>query len=169
MQRILSASVLSSLRATALRRAGACPAVPHAGVPAAVVLRSVLSSVRDYSFGRNNPGLSSIDGYETEFEEIQEDAPEPWQKESNDQYAERLKNSRCFLCNEYGHIARACPTNPVNGDNSRLPGGREPRCYNCGEIGHISPECDKPRRDRTLLICYNCGEDGHTSSACPHP
>lgn len=45
--------------------------------------------------------------------------------------------SRCFNCNEGGHVQWECPY------RRRTRGGGR-RCYNCGKLGHMERQCRQP-------------------------
>ncbi|KAL2900869.1 Zinc finger protein GIS2, partial [Bienertia sinuspersici] len=72
-----------------------------------------------------------------------------------------LKNVRCYVCKELGHIC--C-------DNHTDISLATSSCYNCGESGHSGLQCPKPHLDkcgsRPPSICYKCGEDDHVARKC---
>lgn len=46
----------------------------------------------------------------------------------------RKQVSRCYTCNEGGHVQRDCPYRRRGRGDSR-------RCYNCGRVGHLERNC----------------------------
>lgn len=58
-----------------------------------------------------------------------------------------LEEVACPICQNLGHMAHNCPTNP---------------CSICGETGHGARKCPEAR-------CKFCNEKGHKADKCPNP
>ncbi|KAK9415659.1 hypothetical protein SUNI508_10318 [Seiridium unicorne] len=68
---------------------------------------------------------------------------------------------KCNNCDEYGHVARDCPSDKVEKEQVVV------KCFNCGEEGHRVRDCPTPRIDK--FACKNCNQPGHKASECPEP
>ncbi|KAL5204420.1 hypothetical protein ABZP36_009291 [Zizania latifolia] len=80
---------------------------------------------------------------------------------ANDYPLEDVKEIKCYVCNQKGHLCCAdfsdfCP--------------KEVSCYNCAQPGHTGLGCAKQRREASTLatptLCYKCGEEGHFARGC---
>jgi hypothetical protein len=61
-------------------------------------------------------------------------------------------DTKCYNCNDYGHISRDCDRE------------RKFVCYKCNEEGHKSHDCPK-----SVNTCFNCQEPGHMAKDCSMP
>ncbi|KAK9782371.1 hypothetical protein SCAR479_00714 [Seiridium cardinale] len=90
--------------------------------------------------------------------------------ENTEDNLERLKDAgepvnsgklKCNNCDEYGHVARDCPSDKVEKEQVVV------KCFNCGEEGHRVRDCPTPRIDK--FACKNCNQPGHKVAECPEP
>ena len=83
----------------------------------------------------------------------------------------------CFACNEFGHVAKQCPTRNSFKQDTQL----SPKvCYLYQTTVYIARSCfiskqvqgDVQNRqgkhvpDRKSLVCYRCGKEGHIAKFC---
>jgi len=81
----------------------------------------------------------------------------------------------CYVCNQPGHYANACPTkNSAIGRSTNRSGNSENNsggnvCYICNQPGHFANAC--PTKDSENNnggnLCYVCNQPGHFANACP--
>lgn len=57
----------------------------------------------------------------------------------------------CYLCSEYGHVAKECPNH---------------LCFNCHRVGHLARNCPRPRGPSEPMRCLLCGSRNHEVAEC---
>ncbi|XP_068651228.1 uncharacterized protein [Aristolochia californica] len=78
----------------------------------------------------------------------------------NDYAPEDLKDIKCYICRNYGHL---CCADIVDTDCVEVS------CYNCGQSGHSGSGCAKLRGETSgtaAFTCFKCGEEGHFARGC---
>lgn len=83
------------------------------------------------------------------------------EKRGNDRDREynkdRDRDTKCYGCNGYGHMARNCPEKRNTKET----------CHICSEPGHFARECPKKGEDRRNNDgCFKCHEKGHIARDC---
>ena len=78
--------------------------------------------------------------------------------------------SKCFLCNEFGHVVSACPLKEVPCQRCNKPGhieinckyvSSEKKCFKCNLSGHMKNNC--PNKDEK---CEKCSSTSHLTTGC---
>ena len=68
----------------------------------------------------------------------------------------------CYVCGQFGHLARDCSNNTTSGSSSRKV---SPSTSFKGE--DVVKVEKRLRKDEKPHVCYNCGGRGHTLRHCP--
>jgi cellular nucleic acid-binding protein len=89
-------------------------------------------------------------------------------------YFEKDITTKCFRCNQVGHIEANCP-NPAIPKPCPLCGKTDHDmrdctlskvCFRCGVPGHINRECQQPQAPPKRIVCGNCFQSGHHRVSC---
>lgn len=69
-----------------------------------------------------------------------------WRQRERENAGHKTKKatSKCFSCDESGHIARDCRLKK-NGNKKMGDAKGVHRCFNCGKVGHMASDCTKKR------------------------
>ncbi|KAM7524341.1 hypothetical protein LguiA_014243 [Lonicera macranthoides] len=82
---------------------------------------------------------------------------------NNDYSPDDLKQMKCYICNNFGHLCCA---------EYKDEGPKQSSCYKCGDLGHLGHKGCPKREGRSggseaaNNLCASCGEKGHIAVAC---
>lgn len=83
-------------------------------------------------------------------------------------------STKCFRCDEVGHIEAECPNKPkpkpcsfcAQTDHEMYRCPLKVVCFNCGIPGHPSRACNMPRGLPERRVCSICFQSGHPTTRC---